>query len=83
MIDIAGLKKNVALLNWAAAAVVSALVGLFFITTNQIDARFDKVDEPLDEISAGVAAQTATLNGMDRRLTRLEDSSEPVAKASN
>lgn len=83
MIDIAGLKKNVGFLNWVAGIATVAIVALYFILTAQIDNRFDKVDDPLDQIGRDVAAQTATLSEIDRRLGRLEDRNESKPQGSN
>lgn len=80
MSEIAGLKKNVGFLNWVAAIATVAFVTLYFILTAQIDTRFDKVDEPLDEIRSAVAAQTATLTEIDRRLGRLEDRNDAATQ---
>lgn len=83
MIDIAGLKKNVGFLNWVASIAPVAIVALYFILTTQIDSRFDKVDIPLNQIGREVSAQTATLDAIDRRLGRVEDTNEPKSETSD
>jgi hypothetical protein len=62
---------------------IAAMGAAFLFLLTQIDSRFDRVDEPLDEIRSAVAAQGAASEEIARRLTRMEDRNEPNTQASD
>lgn len=50
----------------------TALGASFLFLLSQIDSRFDRVDEPLDELRGVVSGQSATLDAIDKNLVRIE-----------
>lgn len=68
------LEQNVKGLNIWAAILTAAFGAAFIFFLLRIDERFDRVDEPLDELQATVAGQAATLSAIEKSLERIEGS---------
>lgn len=67
------LGARVRMLEIGGGILFAALLAITVLLLERIDSRFDRVDEPLDQLQASIAAQTATLEEIDRRLTGLEN----------
>lgn len=62
---------------WVVIGLVAAALGAAFLfLLTQIDSRFDRVDAPLDDLRGVVAGQTATLEAIDKNLSRIENKLE-------
>jgi len=85
MIAIAGLKKNVGFLNWAAGLLLVAGGTGFLILQDKIQDRFDKSDERITAVSEQVTELRINATKQDAKLDRIleklaDDESQRSAK---
>lgn len=88
VMDIAGLKKNVAFLNWVAAAGAAALIALYFILANQIDdgaresrVSLQRVSEQLSDVRVAVASQSADIKAVLEKVDGSKSQAGPLSGA--
>jgi hypothetical protein len=73
MIDIVGLKKNVALLNWAAGALFVGGISGFLILDDRISDRIKPVSEGVVELKVQNAKLSSGIDEILRRMDREDD----------
>lgn len=64
--DVTGLKINVRILNGAATLAASAIIGLYFLLSSQIDNRFDKAEDKIGRVSEQVTEIRVIIEGQGR-----------------